>query len=123
MAPTAPLKLSAESTIETTIELRWSTPEDVDGGIIGYFIERSLNGAAFATIETDTGTSTTSFTDDDGGETATPLVARDNAKYRVSGISTSGTGPASNEASATTSTSEAQTIKELRWAGSSINWM
>ncbi len=104
---TAPLKLSAESTIETTIELRWSPPES-DGGdaITGYFIERSLNGAGFVTLIADTGNDNTSFTD-------TTLSARDNGKYRVSAINISGTGPTSNEASATTSTSEAQTIKEL----------
>ena len=104
---TAPLQLSAESTIETTIELRWSAPES-DGGdtITGYFIERSLNGAAFATLVADTGNDNTSFTD-------STLSARDNGKYRVSAINVSGTGPTSNLASATTSTSEAQTIKEL----------
>lgn len=43
--PSVPLKLSAESTIPTTAELRWSPPED-DGGssITGYFIERKLEG-------------------------------------------------------------------------------
>ena len=59
---TAPLKLSAESTIETTIELRWSAPES-DGGdtITGYFIERSLNGAAFTTLVANTGNDDTFF--------------------------------------------------------------
>ena len=104
---TAPLQLSAESTIETTIELRWSPPESDGGDVItGYFIERSLNGAAFATLVADTGNDDTFFTD-------STLSARDNGKYRVSAINVSGTGPTSNEASATTSTSEAQTIKEL----------
>ncbi len=104
---TVPLQLSAESTIESTIELRWSAPES-DGGdtITGYFIERSLNGAAFTTLIADTGNDDTSFTD-------STLSARDNGKYRISAINVSGTGPLSNAASATTSTSEAQTIKEL----------
>lgn len=110
---TAPLKLSAESTIETVVELRWSPPQS-DGGdaITGYFIERSLNGAAFATLVADTGNDDTFYTD-------STLAARDNANYRVSAINVSGTGPSSNEASATTSTSESQTIKELlfdNWA-------
>ncbi len=104
---TAPIQLSAESTIESIIELRWSPPESDGGDIItGYFIERSLNGAAFATLVADTGNDDTSFTD-------STLSARDNGKYRVSAINVSGTGPLSNTASATTSTSEAQTIKEL----------
>ena len=110
---TAPLKLSAESTIETVVELRWSPPESDGGDVItGYFIERSLNGAAFATLVADTG-------NDDAFYTDSTLSARDNSKYRVSAINVSGTGPSSNEASATTSTSEAQTIKELlfdNWA-------
>jgi len=104
---TAPIQLSAESTIEFIIELRWSPPESDGGDVItGYFIERSLNGAAFATLVADTGNDNTSFTDN-------TLSARDNGKYRVSAINVSGTGPLSNAASATTSTSEAQTIKEL----------
>jgi len=104
---TAPLKLSAEATIETTAELRWSPPESDGGDIItGYFIERSLNGAAFVTLVANTGNDDTFFTD-------STLTARDNVKYRVSAINISGTGPPSNLASATTSTSEAQTIKEL----------
>ncbi len=110
---TSPLQLSAEATIETTIELRWSAPESDGGDIItGYFIERSLNGAAFTTLVADTGNDDTFFTD-------STLSARDNGKYRVSAINVSGTGPPSNLASATTSTSEAQTIKELlfdNWA-------
>jgi len=103
----APLKLSAEATIETTAELRWSAPES-DGGdtITGYFIERSLNGAAFATRVANTGNDNAFFTD-------STLSPRDNGSYRVSAINVSGTGPPSNVASATTSTSEAQTIKEL----------
>lgn len=185
--PSVPLKLSAESTIETVAELRWSPPED-DGGfsISGYFIERKLEGIVFsiavdtggtgytveptvtitggegvgatatstitggsvdsitvvlqgngytsaptvtiadpdtvgvtatatATIsddsflplELDTGDDTTAFTD-------STLFARNNPTYRVSAINTEPlTGLPSNEASTTTTTSEAQTIKEL----------
>ena len=49
--PSVPTDLSAESTNSTTAELRWSTPSD-DGGfaITGYFIERDLNDAGFATL-------------------------------------------------------------------------
>ena len=183
--PSVPLKLSAESTISTTSELRWSPPED-DGGfsIDGYFIERSLEGIvlsiavniggtgytvaptvtitggegagatatstidsgavdsitivlqgngytspptvtiappptgttatatatisddSFLTLVADTGDDTTAFTDD-------TLFPRNNPTYRVSAINSDGTGPASNNASNTTSTSEAQTIKDL----------
>jgi len=111
--PGAPTNLSAEATNSTTAALRWSTPED-DGGnsIDGYFIERNLNDAGFATLVADTGDSSTAFTD-------SSLSSRDNAVYRVSAINTDGTGDASNEASMTTATSEAQIIEQLlfnNWA-------
>ncbi len=105
--PSAPTQFSAESTNATTIELRWLTPDD-DGGsaITGYFIERNLNGAGFATLVADTANTLVAFSD-------TTLSARDNAVYRVSAINGDGTGPTSDTDSATTATSEAQTIKEL----------
>lgn len=111
--PGAPTDLSAESTISTTAEIRWTTPSD-DGGnpITGYFIERDLNGAGFATLVADTGSTSTAHSD-------STLTARDNAKYRVSAINIDGTGAASDTASTTTTTSEAQTLKELlfdNWA-------
>lgn len=104
--PGAPTDLSAESTTATTIQLRWLTPDD-DGGspITGYFIERDLNGADFATLVADTANTLVAFAD-------TTLTARDNAVYRVSAINGDGTGLPSDTDSATTATSEAQTIKE-----------
>jgi hypothetical protein len=104
--PDAPTDLSAESTNSTTAELRWSTPVD-DGGspITGYFIERDLNDAGFATLVADTASIVTLFSD-------STLAARDNAVYRVSAINAIGTGAASDSSSTTTATSEAQTIKE-----------
>ena len=111
--PGFPTDLSAESTNSTTAELRWSTPTD-DGGnpITGYFIERNLNDAGFATLVADTGSTSTAHSD-------STLVARDNAKYRVSAINIDGTSTPSDTASTTTTTSEAQTLKELlfdNWA-------
>jgi len=105
--PTAPLDLSAEATTPTIIELRWSTPTS-DGGdaITGYFIERSLNGAAFATLVANTGNTLIAFTD-------STLSARNNAIYRISAINASGTGPSSDTDSSTTATSEAETLRDL----------
>ena len=111
--PGAPTELSAESANSTTAELRWTTPTD-DGGnaITGYFIERDLNDAGFLTLVADTASILTAFSD-------STLAARDNAVYRVSAINTDGTGAASDTASTTTATSDAQTVKELlfdNWA-------
>jgi len=60
----------------------------------------------------DTATAATAYSD-------STLAARDNAVYRVSAINSDGTGAASDTASTTTATSEAQTVKELlfdNWA-------
>ena len=105
--PSAPTNLSAEATNTTTAVLLWTTPDD-DGGfaITGYFIERDLNEAGFATLVADTGNTNVLFTD-------STLTARDNAAYRVSAINSDGTGPASNEASMTTATSESQILQQL----------
>lgn len=104
--PGTPTNLSAEATNTTTAALLWTTPTD-DGGfaITGYFIERNLNDAGFATLVADTGNTNVSFID-------TPLTARDNAVYRVSAINSDGTGPPSNEASMTTATSESQILQQ-----------
>lgn len=104
-APSAPIELSAEAINTTTAELRWSAPTD-DGGqsITNYEIFRGIDGAtptSFITIG-----NLLKFSD-------TTLSARNNAAYQVKAINAGGTGPASNTASTTTSTSEAQTIKEL----------
>ena len=105
--PGAPTDLSADATNSTTAALLWSTPED-DGGftIIGYFIERNLNDTGFVTLVADTGDNSTSYID-------SALSSRDKAVYRVSAINSEGTGAASNEASMTTATSEAQILQQL----------
>lgn len=111
--PDAPTSLSAEATNTTTAALRWTTPDD-DGGetITGYFIERDLNEAGFATLVADTGDALTAYTD-------SSLSSRDNAVYRVSAINIDGTGASSNEASMTTATSEAQILQQLLFN----NWL
>lgn len=107
VAPSAPLDLSADATNGTTIELRWLTPTD-DGGspITGYRIDRDLNDAGFVILVADTANTQTAYSD-------STLAARDNAKYIVFAINGDGTSPSSDPSSATTATSEAQTIKEL----------
>jgi len=112
--PSVPTDLSAEATNSTTAALRWTTPTS-DGGnpITGYFIERNLNGAGFATLVADTASTVTSFID------STLTVSRSNAVYRVSAINIDGTGSPSNESSMTTATSEALIVEKLlfnNWA-------
>jgi len=106
VAPDAPTQLSAEATDETTAQLRWLTPVD-DGGtpITGYQIERNLNDGGFAVLVADTASVLTSYED-------STLSARDKAEYRVSAINADGIGAASDSATTTTATSDAQTIKE-----------
>lgn len=102
-----PLDLSAESTDGTTIELLWDPPEDNGGNTItGYRIERNVNGGVFSTLVGDTGNSNTTYTD-------STVTIQNNYGYRVSAINASGVSLPSDVGYATTSSSEAQTIKDL----------
>lgn len=105
--PSAPRDLAVDGTDINTAKLTWTVPAS-DGGdtITNYRIERNLNGAGFSFL-TNTGNTNTFFTD-------TPITpVRSNVVYRVFAINIAGTGPASNIASTTLATSEAQTIQEL----------
>ncbi len=105
--PSAPRDLAVDGTDINTAKLTWTVPTS-DGGdtITDYRIERNLNGAGFSFL-TNTGNTNTFFTD-------TPITpVRSNVVYNVSAINISGTGPASDIASTTLATSEAQTIQEL----------
>ena len=105
MAPSPPLNLSAEAINSTTAILLWSPPANTGTTpLTGYNIERNLNGGGFVPL-VSLGVVLT-YTD-------TTLSARDNAVYRVNAQNSTGTSGFSDTASTTTSTSEAQTIKEL----------
>jgi len=105
VAPGAPRQIAAEATNETTIIVTWAEPEDTgDSPIIAYNIFRGLNGAAITPL-TAVG-DVLEFTD-------TSLTARDQAAYQVEAVNTTGPGPKSDTASSTTTTSAAQTLKEL----------
>lgn len=79
------------------IDLSWTAPSNGGSAITGYFIERSLNGVTYSTLVSNTGTTSTTYTD-------TGLTSAQIYYYRVSAINAVGTGTASSAASATATT-------------------
>lgn len=80
------------------IDLSWTAPAS-DGGsaITGYFIERSTNGTTYSTLVSNTGSTSTTYSN-------TSLASAQIYYYRVSAINSVGTGSASSAASATATT-------------------
>ena len=97
--PRSPAGLSAMADGETEIDLSWSEPGS-DGGsrVTGYRIEVSDNGSNWSVLEADTGSSRTSYTH-------RGLTGGSTRHYRVSAINSTGVGPPSNTANATTDAS------------------
>ena len=95
-APGAPTGLTATADGQTRVGLTWNAPSS-DGGasITGYQIEVSTDGSSWSDLESDTGSTATSYTH-------SGLTADSTLSYRVSAINGAGTGPASNVDSATT---------------------
>ncbi len=95
-APGAPRGLNATAVGNTRINLSWNAP-DSDGGspITGYKIEVSSNGNSWTTRVANTGSANRAYSH-------TGLSTGDTRHYRVSAINSSGTGPTSNVARATT---------------------
>ena len=102
--PGAPTGLTATASGQTQIDLSWSAPAS-DGGaaITGYRIEVAADGSAWSHLDADTGSTTTSYSH-------TGLTAGTTRHYRVSAITSAGTGPESNVASATTTSDQAGTV-------------
>ena len=100
-APGAPTGLRATAAGETEIGLSWSSPSS-DGGsrITGYRIEVSDDGSNWRDLEADTRSAKTSYTH-------SRLTGGSTRYYRVSAINSSGVGPASNNANATTDSVDA----------------
>lgn len=98
IVPDTVTNLQAASTGTHQIDLSWDAPTN-DGGssIIGYKIERSLNGSTWQTVTNDTASTETTYTD-------TGLTSNTLYYYRVSAINSVGTGSPSGTASATTGT-------------------
>jgi hypothetical protein len=79
------------------IDLSWTAPSDGGSAITGYFIEYSINGVTYFTLVSNTGTTSTTYTD-------IGLTSGQIYYYRVSAINAIGTGTASTAASATATT-------------------
>ncbi|MCY4441423.1 MAG: SwmB domain-containing protein, partial [Deltaproteobacteria bacterium] len=95
--PGKPTGLSASRNGGTRIDLSWTAPSVTgDGAISGYRVEVSSDsGSTFSDLEDDTESTTTTYAH-------TGLSASTTRHYRVSAITSVGTGPASDTASATT---------------------
>ena len=95
--PTAPKDLNARASGDNHINLTWNAPDSNGGSTItGYKIEVSNNGRTnWTTRVANTGSSNRTHSH-------TGLSAGDTRHYRVSAINSTGTGPHSNVARATT---------------------
>ena len=102
--PGAPAGLTATANGQTQIDLSWTAPSN-DGGatISGYLIEVSTDSSTWSDLESDTQSTTTTYSH-------TGLTAGSTRHYRVSAINSAGTGRASNVANATTDPSTAQQV-------------
>ena len=99
-APTAPIKLTAQGSSSTQIDLSWRPPaDDGNSAIKGYKIESRKDGGQFRVIVGDTGSASTEYSH-------TSLGTGTKYTYRVSAINAEGTGPASNEDSASPKAAE-----------------
>ncbi len=93
--PGKPTGLSATPSGSDRINLSWTAPADNGGSAVtGYRIEVSTDGATWADLVADTGSTTTTHSH-------TGLSLGDTRHYRVSAINVNGTGPASDTAVAT----------------------
>ncbi|MDE1812870.1 MAG: fibronectin type III domain-containing protein, partial [Thaumarchaeota archaeon] len=99
--PQPPTGLTATVASSSEIDLSWTAPANNGGSAItGYKVERSPDGTNWSTIQSNTGSTATTYSD-------TGLTSSTTYTYRVSAINSVGTGSPSNTASATTSDSSA----------------
>ena len=102
--PGAPAGLTATANGQTQIDLSWTAPSN-DGGaaISGYLIEVSMDSSTWSDLESDTQSTTTTYSH-------SGLTSGSTRHYRVSAINSAGTGRASMVANATTDPSTAQQV-------------
>ncbi|MGI0088651.1 MAG: fibronectin type III domain-containing protein, partial [Nitrosotalea sp.] len=95
-SPQPPTGLAATAASSSQINLSWTAPANNGGSAItGYMIERSTDGTTWSTIQSNTGSTATTYSD-------TGLTASTAYTYRVSAINSVGTSSPSSTASATT---------------------
>lgn len=97
--PSAPTGLVATANSGTQVNLSWATPSSTGGfPITGYKIEYKIGSGSYTNLVSNTGTTTTTYSH-------TGLTSGQLYVYRVSAINSVGTSIASNEASATPTSS------------------
>ena len=119
--------MTATANGQTQIDLSWTAPSDNGGAnITGYKIEVSTNGSTWSDLESNTGSTGTSYSH-------TGLTAGSTRHYRVSAINSAGPGTPSSTANATTDpavaapgaptgftvTADGQTRIDLSWSAPS----
>ena len=115
--PTAARNLNAKAVSATRIDLSWTAPSSTGGkDITGYKIEVSTDdGDNYTNLVADTGSPDTAYSHKGAAPGTT-------YQYRVSAINATGTGPVSNEASATTEESTDITTTTANRDGSDTLW-
>ncbi|WP_179367912.1 fibronectin type III domain-containing protein [Candidatus Nitrosotenuis sp. DW1] len=103
-APGAPTGLAAVATSPTKIDLSWNAPSN-NGGypITGYKIEYKKGTGSYISLVSNTANATTSYSH-------TGLTTGTTYTYKISAISSIGTGAASTEASTTPTTASTATV-------------
>ncbi|RJQ24382.1 fibronectin type III domain-containing protein [Candidatus Parcubacteria bacterium] len=97
--PSAPTNLSATAVSPTQISLSWTTPSNNGGAVItGYKIEVKSGSGSYTTLVSNTQSTTTTYSHA-GLATGTAYT------YKVSAINSAGASTASNESSATPTSS------------------
>ncbi len=84
--PGAPSSLTTTTRSETSLRLEWDTASENGATITGYRIQRRPTGGTWATIVSDTGSTTRLYTN-------TGLTANTQYQYQVAAINSVGVGP------------------------------
>lgn len=110
----APTSLSFSGQTTSSITISWSAPSG-NGVITGYKVERSTDNSSWSTVIADTGSSTTSYTNNSGLSSGTLYY------YRISAINASGTGTASSSSSTYTVPSAPTSLSAIGSSETSID--